>query len=377
VQIGAAFGSLLGRFTKVTEGRVRLLVACGAAGGVAATFDTPLAGALFAMELILGERSISVFCATALAGAAGAAIGRIAFGGMPFLGVPPFHADHINQYLLLGVLGLASGVVGAGFTRVLYVEDGCNWAWRGPEWLRPVAGGTLLDLLLLALPEMYGTGYPVLEKAAEGGCVAGFLLLLLAGKILTTSLTFGVGGAGGVFAPTLFIRTTLGAAYGTTMQHLLPNASGAVASYALVGMGAVFAATSGTPSRPWCSCSNSPASSRSFCRWLRPWPSRFSPPAAVAGHDPYPQAAPPRHRPHDAKRALHTSQADAYDLTPRPTPPASTELTQTARLPRPSPNGISGGHRKLLHSPLHCAMLLCGEGPVGGRPLRGSSALAR
>ncbi|WP_405810390.1 chloride channel protein [Streptomyces sp. NBC_00210] len=248
VQIGSALGSLLGRVTGVADGRVRLLVACGAAGGVAATLGTPLAGAIFAMELILGVRSVRAFCATATAGAAGAAIGHVAFGDAPLLSVPPFHADHINQYLLLAALGLAAGVVGTGLTHALYlVEDVCNWAWRGPEWLRPAVGGVPLGLVLLVLPEMYGTGYPVLEKAAEGGYATRFLLLLLAGKVLATSLTLAIGGGGGVFAPTLFVGTTLGAAYGTALNQLLPSTAGAVASYALVGMGTVFAATSGTP----------------------------------------------------------------------------------------------------------------------------------
>ena len=102
-------------------------------------------------------------------------------------------------------------------------------------------------MVLLVLPEMYGVGYPVLEKAAQGGYVAGFLLLLLVGKILATSLTIGIGGSGGVFAPSLFIGAMLGAAYGTTTHQLLPSTAGAVGAYALVGMGAVFAGASRAP----------------------------------------------------------------------------------------------------------------------------------
>lgn len=245
VQIGSALGSTLGRVTKVTEGRMKLLVACGAAGGIAATFNAPLAGVFFAMELILGTFTAEAFGATVLAGVSASVIGRAAFGDVTFLNLPDFHVDHLAQYALFALLGVIAAAVGVGFARVLYlIEDACDWAWRGPEWLRPAVGGLALGLVLLALPEMYGVGYPVLQKATEGGYAVGFLLLLLVGKTIATSLTIGIGGSGGVFAPSLFIGAMLGAAYGTGLHHLLPGTAGAVGAYALVGMGAVFAGAS-------------------------------------------------------------------------------------------------------------------------------------
>ncbi|MFG2718511.1 chloride channel protein [Streptomyces sp. NPDC048416] len=248
VQIGSALGSTLGRIVKVTEGRMKLLVACGAAGGIAATFNAPLAGVFFAMELILRDFAIESFGAVVLSSVAASVIGRAAFGDVAFLNLPAFHVEHVAQYGLFALLGIVAGAVGIGFTRILYwIEDACDWAWRGPEWLRPAAGGLLLGLLLLVLPQMYGVGYPVLENAAEGKYAAAFLLLLLAGKILATSLTIGIGGSGGVFAPSLFMGAMLGAAYGVGMQSLLPGTAGAVGAYALVGMGAVFAGASRAP----------------------------------------------------------------------------------------------------------------------------------
>ncbi|MFF8902340.1 chloride channel protein [Streptomyces lydicus] len=248
VQIGSALGSTLGRTVRVSEDRMRLLVACGAAGGIAATFNAPLAGVFFAMELILATFSVEAFGATVLSSVTASVIGRAAFGDTAFLVLPPFHVEHLGQYGLFAVLGVLAGATGVGFTRILYwVEDACDWAWRGPEWLRPAAGGLLLGLVLLALPEMYGVGYPVLEKAAHGGYVAGFLLLLVVGKILATSLTIGIGGSGGVFAPSLFIGAMLGAAYGAATHQLLPGTAGVAGAYALVGMGAVFAGASRAP----------------------------------------------------------------------------------------------------------------------------------
>ncbi|WP_367220854.1 chloride channel protein [Streptomyces sp. 16-176A] len=248
VQIGSALGSTLGRVTRAAEGRTKLLVACGAAGGIAATFNAPLAGVFFAMELILGVFSAEAFGAAVLASVTASVIGRAAFGDTAFLELPDFHVAHLTQYALFALLGVVAAVVGTGFARFLYlVEDACDWLWRGPEWLRPAVGGLALGLVLLALPEMYGVGYPVLEKATEGGYAIGFLLLLLAGKMLATSLTIGIGGSGGVFAPSLFIGAMLGSAYGIGVHQLLPGSAGAVGAYALVGMGAVFAGAARAP----------------------------------------------------------------------------------------------------------------------------------
>ncbi|MEU8836573.1 chloride channel protein [Streptomyces sp900116325] len=248
VQIGSALGSTLGRMARLTEGRLKLLVACGAAGGIAATFNAPLAGVFFAMELILGTFSAEAFGATVLASVTASVIGRAAFGDVAFLDLPAFHVARIAQYGLFALLGVIAAIVGMGFSGVLYlIEDACDWAWRGPEWLRPAVGGLALGLVLLALPEMYGVGYPVLQKATEGGYAIGFLLLLLVGKMVATSLTIGIGGSGGVFAPSLFIGAMLGSAYGAVAHGLLPDTAGAVGAYALVGMGAVFSGASRAP----------------------------------------------------------------------------------------------------------------------------------
>ncbi|MCC9310983.1 chloride channel protein [Kitasatospora sp. RB6PN24] len=248
VQIGSALGSTLGRVVRVPEGRMKVLVACGAAGGIAATFNAPLAGVFFAMELILRDFTAEAFGMVVLSSVTSSVIGRAAFGDAPFLQLPAFGVHHLSQYLLFALLGMLAGIVGVGFTRILYwIEDACDWAWRGPEWARPAVGGLLLGLVLLALPEMYGVGYPVLENAVNGKYVIGFLLLLLVGKIAATSLTIGIGGSGGVFAPSLFMGAMLGSAFGATVQHLAPATAGPVGPYALIGMGAVFAGAARAP----------------------------------------------------------------------------------------------------------------------------------
>jgi CIC family chloride channel protein len=248
VQVGSALGSTVGRIVRVTEPRMRVLVACGAAGGIAATFNAPLAGVFFAMELILRDFAARSFGMVVLSSVTASVIGRAAFGNGPFLHLPVFGVQHLAQYLLFAVLGLLAGVVGVGFTRILYlIEDACDWAWRGPEWLRPAVGGVLLGGLLLVLPQMYGVGYPVLGNGIAGKYAIGFMLVLLAGKIVATSLTIGIGGSGGVFAPSLFIGAMLGGAYGQTLHHLFPGAAGPAGAYAMIGMGAVFAGAARAP----------------------------------------------------------------------------------------------------------------------------------
>ncbi|HEY6961077.1 MAG TPA: chloride channel protein, partial [Gaiellaceae bacterium] len=248
VQIGSALGSTLGQLTRVPESRLRILVACGAAGGISATFNAPIAGVFFGLELILRDFEAESFGVVVLASFVADIIGRAAFGSQPFLHLPAFELRSPVEYLLYIGLGTLAAIVGIVFIRVLYrSEDIADRLWRGPEWLRPAAGGLLLGLLLLALPQLYGVGYPPLEHAVRGNYGLWLLLALLAGKILATSVTIAIGGSGGVFAPSLFMGAMLGSAYGIGVGHLVPSVSTSVGAYGIVGMGAVFAAAARAP----------------------------------------------------------------------------------------------------------------------------------
>lgn len=248
VQIGSALGSSLAQLFRLSEQRIRLLVACGAAGGIAATFNAPLAGVFFAMEIILRGWAAESFGMVVLSSVTASVIGRGILGDTTFLTLPAFHVDHLVQYPLFALLGVIAGLVGVAFSRILYaIEDACDWAWRGPEWLRPAVGGVLLGLVLLVMPQMYGVGYPVLGHAVAGSYAIAFLVALLIGKIVACSLTIGIGGSGGVFAPSLFCGAMLGAAFGEIVQTVAPAAGGSVGAYALIGMGAVFAGAARAP----------------------------------------------------------------------------------------------------------------------------------
>jgi CIC family chloride channel protein len=248
VQIGSAVGSALAQLLGLNTDRMRLLVACGAAGGISATFNTPLAGAFFAIELILRTVAAEAFGAVVLSSVTAAVVGRALLGDHPFLALPVFAVRNPMEYLLYTALGVGAGVLGVAFSKLLYlVEDLCDWVWRGPEWARPAAGGLVLGGLLIALPQMYGVGYPVLESAISGRYVVGMLLLLMVGKMLATSLTIGIGGSGGVFAPTLFIGAMAGTAFGATVHQWWPGLAESPGAYGLIGMGAALGAATRAP----------------------------------------------------------------------------------------------------------------------------------
>ena len=251
VQIGSALASSLGQWVKMPENRLRILVACGAAGGIAATFNAPITGVFFGVEIILREFSIDALFTVMLA----AMIADIT--AIPFLGDKPFlsgfpsgiELHHARNYLLVAVLAVVAALMGLAFKSVLYkTEDLCDRVWQGrPEWARPAAGGIALGLLLLAIPQMYGVGYPVMYKATAGQYALWFLILLAFAKIAACSLTIGIGGSGGVFAPSLFIGVTSGMAYGQIVHHLFGAGAGQPALYAVVAMGAVFASAARAP----------------------------------------------------------------------------------------------------------------------------------
>ncbi len=248
VQIGSALGSTLGQITRSPEERMRLLVACGAAGGISATFNAPIAGVFFALEVILRDFETRSFGAVVVASVTADVIGRAAFGSEAFLSLPKVGVGPVGGYPLYVLLGLLAAFVGVAFIRILYgLEDRADGLWRFSEAWRPAAGGVALGLVLLALPQMYGVGYPVLENAINGEYALLFLLALLIGKIVATSVTLSIGGSGGVFAPSLFMGAMLGSAFGIAAHDLLPGLSGPAGAYGVIGMGAVFAAAARAP----------------------------------------------------------------------------------------------------------------------------------
>lgn len=251
VHIGASLASSLGQWLHQPGGRMRILVACGVAGGISATFNAPVTGVLYSVELILREVSVEAVAPIVLSAVLAEAV------AVPILGsgtsIPGFPSGipvgRATDYLLVVVLAVIAAFIGIGFTAARFKFDDLYsrfWGER-PEWAKPAVGGVLLGLILLAIPQLYGSGYPVMTKAVSGGYALWFLILLTVGKILATSVTLGIGGSGGVFGPSLFLGATSGTAYGIIVDHVFGPAAGPPALYATVAMGAVFAAAAQAP----------------------------------------------------------------------------------------------------------------------------------
>jgi CIC family chloride channel protein len=247
-QIGAAIGSTLGQWLKLPDGRLRTLVACGAAGGIAATFNAPLAGAFFALEVILVDWTAEAFAPVVVAAVSASVIGRTAFGNVPAFVVPQYSVSAFGQMPMFLVLGALAGVVGVAFTRLIYFAEDSFDRIPLPQWVLPVTGGLVVGAIGVFNHELYGVGYGAIGAALTGTqYTLAVLVALMVLKVLATSMTIGSGGSGGIFAPSLFIGAMLGAALGHVNQMLAPGSSVSPGAFALAGMGALFAATSHAP----------------------------------------------------------------------------------------------------------------------------------
>ncbi len=264
VQIGSAIGSTIGQALHLSDDRVSNLVACGAAAGIAAVFNAPIAGVIFALEVILGGRfTVRYFSSVVVSAVAASIIGRVAFGNVWAFVIPKeYGVNSLWEYLLYLLLGVLAALIGVAFTRLLYAtEDFFDDRKRIPGWVQPAIGGALLGLLALAyplvkltqlttwdrMPHIFSVGYDVIEGALAGELALSVVIALLFLKMIATVLTLGSGGSGGVFAPTLFMGAMLGAAFAMTVNRIFPGVIGATGAYALVGMAAVFAASAHAP----------------------------------------------------------------------------------------------------------------------------------
>ncbi|MBI2202095.1 MAG: chloride channel protein, partial [Armatimonadetes bacterium] len=247
VQIGAALGSTLGQLTKVPVEILRTLVAAGAAGGISATFNAPIAGVFFSLEVILRDFSARAFSLVVLASVTATVISRALLGQNPAFFVPPYELLSPWELLLYAGLGVLTALVAKAFTWSLYRCEDLFEAWRFPEYLKPVAGGLCVGAIGLAFPQVFGVGYETLEVALRGHLAPVLMGALLVAKIAATSLTLGSGGSGGIFSPTLFLGAMLGGALGSFFHSLFPVITAPSGAYALVGMAAVFAGAAQTP----------------------------------------------------------------------------------------------------------------------------------
>jgi CIC family chloride channel protein len=257
IQIGSALGSTLGQVIRMQAGQRITLVAAGAGAGIAATFNTPIGGVLFATELMLPEVSVNTFLPVAVATGTATFIGRLFFGDQPAFDVPsnltaiPNDLSAAVTLVLYAILGAVTGVAAAGFIRGLHwVEDGFDLI--PGRYLRHILGMLLVGILMYVLwvkaghYYIEGVGYSSIQAMLRAQITgAGFLLILFISKLLATSVSLGSGSSGGIFSPSLFMGAALGAAFASVVQALFPGAPVSLPAFAMVGMGAMVGGGTG------------------------------------------------------------------------------------------------------------------------------------
>jgi len=247
---GAAVGSVIARAFHLTEARVKTLVACGCAAGLGAAFSAPISGVLFTLEVVVGEFTAEAFSLTIISSVVASVIARRYLGDHPAFAVPTYQIVSVGEYFFYAVLGVLAALIGEAY----------NWWFRSanrfffdkpslhlPDWVKPAIGGLLTGIIGLWLPQALGLGEESVGFALTARILGGGAMILAFAKILTTGLTLGSGGAGGVFAPALAVGAFAGAAFGTLVHHIYPLTTAAPGAYALVGMGAVLAASVRAP----------------------------------------------------------------------------------------------------------------------------------
>lgn len=246
VQIGSALGSLIGQLARLSTRGVRTLVACGAAGGIAATFNAPISGAIFAAEVLMG-RFHADFLLVLLTALSSCIVARSFLGNHPAFLVPAYELSSPAELFLYFFMGLLAGVAALAYVRLLYRAEDAFGRWAFPEHLKPAVGGLAVGLVLRFFPEGYGTGFPAIESALWARFPWELLLGLFAAEMVANCATLGSGGSGGVFAPSLYMGAMLGGAFGTVAHSLFPSWTGGAGAYAMVGMAAFFAAAAKAP----------------------------------------------------------------------------------------------------------------------------------
>jgi CIC family chloride channel protein len=247
VQIGSSIGSTIGQILKTPPLRQRTLVGCGAAAGLAATFNAPIAGALFAAEIILGEFGLSTFSPVVLSSVTATTISRHYFGDFPAFIIPTYKLVSLWEFFFYPILGIIVGLVALLFILAVNKSEDLFDNLKIPEYLKPALGGIMLGCLLIVWPNVFGVGYGTINLSLKNQLPFLLLVSLVFIKILATSITVGSGGSGGIFAPSLFIGAMTGGFFGWVVHTYFPLITSHPGAYALVAMGALVAGTTHAP----------------------------------------------------------------------------------------------------------------------------------
>jgi CIC family chloride channel protein len=249
VQIGSSLGSTVGQAAGLGPEQTRIMVAAGSAAAIAGTFNAPIAGVMFAMEVILGNFAARSFGLVVIASVTSTAISQAVLGDSPaFSAADAFTLVSEWEFLLYLALGVFTGLIALAYVQSVYWFEDSFDAWKLRPSLKALIGGLGVGALgFFGSDRIFGVGHEGVELALQGDLALGFMLGLVVLKILATSITLGAGGSGGVFAPALFIGAMAGGAFGKMANQLLPNVTAPPGAYALVGMAALFAAAAHAP----------------------------------------------------------------------------------------------------------------------------------
>jgi CIC family chloride channel protein len=247
VQIGAGLGSTLGQMLRYSPQRLRTLIGCGAAAGIAATFNAPIAGAFFALEILTRDFAVVTFSPIIVASVVATAVSREFLGDTPAFPVPDFTIAGYHELPLYLLLGLIVGVVAMVYVRTLYGTENFFEKLKMPDWLKPALGGLLLGGLFLFFPQVYGVGYASMVEALDGHMALHTMAMLVLIKLVAVNITLGSGYSGGIFAPGLFLGGMLGGAFGALVELWVPGSHGAIGTFAMVGMCAMVGSATGAP----------------------------------------------------------------------------------------------------------------------------------
>jgi chloride channel protein, CIC family len=247
-QIGGAIGSQFGQAFKMSGDRLKVLVACGVSGGVAATFNAPIAGVFFAQEIVLlSSFELSSFTSIVIASGMSTVVSRALLGNIPAITVPSYSVSTLWELIFYVFLGIIIGVLAAGFIDVHFRIKGVFDDFHLPRLAKPVLGGALVGVIGIFYPQIFGNGYEFIEVFLQGEELWYVLAALILCKVLATSITLGSGLPGGLFAPSLYIGAVAGGAFGKVAQMAFPGMIVSPGAYALVGMGAFLSAATHAP----------------------------------------------------------------------------------------------------------------------------------
>jgi CIC family chloride channel protein len=247
VLLGAALASAVGKWLRLSRSFVMTLVGCGVASAVAASFNAPLAGALFALEVVIGHYRLQAFAPVVIASVTGTVISRGYYGAFPAFIKPHFEIESIWEFPAFGLLGVVSAIMAIVMMASIMFASRSAERMPAPPWLHPAFAGLAVGAIALVYPQALGVGYEPTDIVLKGGF--GFWLLagVIVAKTVATAISLGGGFGGGVFSPSLVLGGMLGAAYGMVAATLFPDLASDRGAYALVGMGAVAGAVLGAP----------------------------------------------------------------------------------------------------------------------------------